>query len=172
MSLAYSQTAGEMLRVVPRIMRSVRNDMRDFRGHSLSVHQFRTLGYVHRNRGTTLSRIAEHIGLTLPAMSRLVDGLVDTQLLVRHPHPDDRRCITLNLTARGEKIWESARQFAQASLTKRISALTPTEHTLIAQAMSVLKVLFVADRPADPPEQSGMKPKCRRDIPPKQGNSR
>jgi DNA-binding MarR family transcriptional regulator len=144
MSLQHN-TAGILLKVVPRVMRTVRTDMRSFRDHSLSVPQFRTLGFIHRNSGTSLSQAAEHIGLTLPAMSRLVEGLVNRQLLVRQRHPDDRRRITLDLTARGHSIWVSAREFTQVSLSGKLSALSPKEHATISHAMTILGRIFARD---------------------------
>jgi DNA-binding MarR family transcriptional regulator len=133
-----------MLAVVPLVMRSVRADMRGFRGHSLSVPQFRSLGFVHRNPGTSLSNAAEHIGLTLPAMSRLVDKLVERKLLARRRHSADRRCITLELTSRGGALWTSAREAAQAALSARLSTLGPDEQAAVSRAMAILQQLFAA----------------------------
>jgi DNA-binding MarR family transcriptional regulator len=144
MSLQHN-TAGILLKVVPRVMRTVRTDMRNFRDHSLSVPQFRTLGFIHRNSGTSLSQTAEHIGLTLPAMSRLVEGLVNRHLLVRQRHPDDRRRITLDLTAHGHSIWISAREFTQISLSEKLSALSPKEHSAISHAMTILGRVFAGE---------------------------
>jgi DNA-binding MarR family transcriptional regulator len=61
------------------------------RAHGLSVPQFRALGFVHRHAGSSLSEVADHIGLTLPAMSRLIDGLVELQLMRRQSQSADRR---------------------------------------------------------------------------------
>jgi DNA-binding MarR family transcriptional regulator len=144
--MSYSHTtANEILKVVPRVMRTVRTDMRNFRDQSLSVPQFRTLGFVHRNSGTSLSQAADHIGLTLPAMSRLVEGLVKRQLLVRQRHPDDRRRITLDLTAHGHSIWVSAREFTQVSLSKKLSALSSKDHATISHAMTILGRIFARE---------------------------
>jgi hypothetical protein len=42
--------------------------------------QFRTLAVIDRNANASLSDVTEHIGLTLPSMSKLVDGLVARKL--------------------------------------------------------------------------------------------
>ena len=48
--------------------------------------QFRTLAFVDANQGASLSEVAGHIGLGLPSMSKLVDALVNRELLTRDVH--------------------------------------------------------------------------------------
>jgi MarR family transcriptional regulator for hemolysin len=135
-------------------MRTVRADMRRCRGNNLSVPQFRVLGFIHRNVGTSLSKAAEHIGLTLPAMSRLVDGLVERKLVMRQRHPGDHRFITLKLTLRGGTVWGAARDVAQASLSERLSALDLGEHATVSNAMAILRRLFAEE--IDPSATKGL----------------
>ena len=85
MSESPAHTARELMEVVPLVMRTFRAEMRGSRANDLSVPQFRALGFVHRKPGTSLSDVAEHIGLALPSMSKLIDGLV----LFRDPLIDD-----------------------------------------------------------------------------------
>lgn len=144
-----TQNADAVLKIVPRIMRAIRNDMRRFRDPRLSVPQFRTLGFVHRHAGTSLSPVADHIGLTLPAMSRLVNGLVRRRFLVRRRLKTDRRQITLGLTPTGRAAWTSARAFTQAALAHRLSILKPAEQVAVARALDILGRLF-AGEPQNP----------------------
>ena len=136
------ETARELLGTMPLVMRTVRAEMRSHRTLDLSVPQFRTLGFVHRHAGTSLSDVAEHIGLARPSMSKLIDGLVGRKLMVRHDHPDDRRRITLELNARGRALWLSAYAYTQASLADRLSTLSRGEQTTVAHAMQILQHLF------------------------------
>src|SRR3982751_6748690 len=80
----------ELLDTVPLVMRVIRSHMRRHRS-GLTVPQFRTLCFVSTTDGSSLSAVAEFIGLSLPAMSRLVDGLVEQRLMDRRPCDDDRR---------------------------------------------------------------------------------
>lgn len=139
---AQTETAAAVLTTVPLIMRTVRAGMRGFHSGSLSVPQFRTLGFVHRNPGASLSDASAHIGLTLPSMSRLVDGLVEQKLMLRQCHPDDRRRVTLELTAQGRALWQSAREFTQASLADRLSTLDENDRATVTRAMQILSQLF------------------------------
>jgi DNA-binding MarR family transcriptional regulator len=142
MAESSAHTARELLEVVPLVMRTVRAEMRGSRADDLSVPQFRALGFVHRKPGASLSDVAEHIGLALPSMSKLMDGLVERKLVRRAGHPDDRRRVNLELTARGGAVWQSARASAQASLEERLTSLDEDERMTIARAMRILHPLF------------------------------
>ena len=52
----------------------------------------------------TVGELAEAIGRSPSATSRLVDGLVRRRLVERHEEPEDRRQRTLRLTPRGHAI--------------------------------------------------------------------
>lgn len=146
MPISSNETARQVLEVVPAVMRTVRAQMRESGAANLSVPQFRTLGFIDRHRGASLSDVAEHIGLTLPSMSKLVDGLVARKLVIRQSHADDRRRITLGLTARGCAVLQSARESTQASLVERIATLTENERVIVVHAMQILQPLFVRQR--------------------------
>lgn len=135
-------TARAVLEVVPLVMRTVRTEMRAAGALNLSVPQFRTLGFVAHNPQTSLSALAEYIGLTLPSMSKLVDGLVERKLLMRQSHADDRRRITLELTARGGALLRSAHASTQAALAQHLSELGESERATVVRAMQILQPLF------------------------------
>lgn len=133
----------ELMDTAPKIMQSIRIEMRRGRGADLSIPQFRTLRFIQRNPDSSLSDLANHLGLTLPSVSKLVDGLVKQELVSRQESTADRRCITLVLTQNGESIVNSARAGAQANLAKILSCLSSEELKTIYQAMELLYPLFV-----------------------------
>ncbi len=134
--------AREVLETAPLIMSAVRTEMRRAGGLTLSIPQFRTLLYIGRHPATSLSAVAEHIGLTLPSMSKLVDGLVAGKLADRGESREDRRRLTLSLTARGSGVLERVREAALRSMVKRLSALSAPERAEVAHAMRRLQGLF------------------------------
>ena len=133
----------ELMDTAPQIMQSIRVEMRRGRGSDLSIPQFRTLGFIQRNADSTLSRLADHLGLTLPSVSKLVDGLVKQELVIRQEAASDRRCLALALTLAGESIVNSARAGAQASLAKTLSSLSADELNTVRRAMELLRPVFV-----------------------------
>lgn len=138
--------AREVLEAVPLAMRAIREHLRKHGARILSVPQFRTLLFLSRNRGASLSDVAEHIGLTLPSMSTLIDGLVDRNYAMRRTAPDDRRRMTLTLTERGEATLQSSRQATQAYLAEQLSRLPETDRKTILTAMQILRQVFAGDK--------------------------
>ncbi len=136
--------ARELLAGIPLAMRFIRGQMRGNRQAGLSVPQLRTLVFVNFHDRSSLSSLAEHLGLSLPAVSRLVDGLVRRGLLDRQPAPGDRRCVCLSLTSAGLAAFSSARAATEKSLARRFDCLSTTELTVLTQAMNILNRVFVA----------------------------
>lgn len=135
--------AGEILDTVPVIMQFIRVEMRRSRGPGVSVPQFRVLTYLNRTEGASLSAVADRVGLSLPAMSRLIDGLVARDLVQREESPDDRRRVTLRLTNLGRDLVRTARAGAQMRLAEALSTLAPSHRSDVATAMQRLRPLFL-----------------------------
>ena len=136
------QTAAHILDVIPLIMHSLRNHMRTHHESGLSIPQFRALMFLYHHPEVSLSEVAEFLGLTLPSMSKLIDGLVNRELLTRQEHPEDRRRLCLALTPQGREILERAEHAAQACLAVFLEKQTPEERTRIVEAMELLRLAF------------------------------
>jgi DNA-binding MarR family transcriptional regulator len=136
--------ASLLLEVAPLVMRTVRTHMRGHRAVDLSVPQFRALGYVHRHPGVSLSDLANHIGLTLPAASRLVNGLVSRQYMLRQPAAADRRSVDLTVSAKGRAMLDLTWQATHAHLTAVLQPLSAGERETLAHALETLRALFSA----------------------------
>jgi len=108
----------------------------------LSVPQFRTLLFISRNRGASLSEVSDHIGLTLPSMSVLVDGLVLRNFVIRRTHQNDRRRMNLTLTERGETTLQSARKRTQEYLKEQLSRCSEAERGTVVRGMGTLRQVF------------------------------
>lgn len=137
-----SECADELLATVPLIMRTIRKEMRSRRPAALSVPQFRTMALLHHHRGASLSHIAEHIGLTLPTMSRMIDTLVKRGFVMREASPDDRRRVTLVLTKQGRAAFDAARRETRTRLVEKMKALSPSEREEIVRALKLLREVF------------------------------
>ena len=143
--------ARELLETVPLVMHALRGEMRRHRAADLSVPQFRTLGFVGRQAGASLTAAAEHMGLTLPSMSVLVEGLVARKLVARAPDPRDRRRVMLTLTPRGRTLLERTHRAAEAQLAEKLAVLSPGERAAVQHALRLLRGVFEQDQPAGPP---------------------
>ncbi len=136
------ECAQEILEVVPLVMRAIRAEMRSFRTPELTVPQFRTLAFLKHHSGASLSDAAEHIGLALPSMSKMIDGLVNRQMVNRDLSPYDRRYVTLALTELGQTTLQMAFDATQARLSELLATLPPAQRETISQAMQFLRPVF------------------------------
>jgi DNA-binding MarR family transcriptional regulator len=135
--------ASLLMEVVPVIMRYIRNEMRSHRTQSMSVPQFRTLVFINRNNGCSVSDIANNIGLTLPSASKIVDALVKRKLISRTMSSQDRRYSILKLTKLGRTTFAKAKDAAEASLAEKMAILLPDQKAIIAEAMQSLRPIFL-----------------------------
>ena len=141
--------AKAVLRVVPLIMRTVRAEMRAGPARQsflLSVPQFRTLNFVDHQPEASLSDVAAHVGVALPSMSRLVDGLVSRNIMMRQGHAGDRRRMTLRLTTSGLTLLKAAHKYTESLISRKLSALDGEELAVVMHAMEILQPLFAVVR--------------------------
>jgi MarR family transcriptional regulator for hemolysin len=142
MEITPEECVREVLDVIPMVMRSLRAEFRSHRGNDVSIPQYRTLMFLRRSPGMSLAEVADHLGITPPSASKLVDGLVARGLIDRQESPADRRRIALALTTSGAELAEASFRATQAAYTARFSALPKDTLELIAQAMEALRPIF------------------------------
>jgi DNA-binding MarR family transcriptional regulator len=141
-----------MLDALPPVMWFIRRQVRRHRSHRLSVPQYRTLCLLDRLPTASLSEVADHLGAALPTASRMVSNLVNKGLAARKPSPDDRRQVSLELTAKGRKAYEGAQRETQESLAAELTGLNESQRERVAVAMRLLADVFLA---ADPVVNKG-----------------
>ncbi len=143
MTSSADDVANQIMNVIPAVMRLIRSKFREQRAAELSVAQFRTLAFIDIHDGISLSDVAGHIGLTLPSMSKMVDGLVNRKLVSREMHSSDRRRICLALTDAGKKELKSSYNHTHEYLAQSVATLSESERDAVLQALSLLQGLFV-----------------------------
>ena len=148
---ASSQLALELLNLVPKIMQTIRAEMRQSRG-AVSVPQFRVLAYLRGKPGAAQIDVAEYLGLTSPSIVSLVDALETRDLLRREAVSGDRRKVALHLSTQGEELFDAAFQAAQDSLAARLGSFDPSELELMLRAMNLLRPVFSEYHPDASPE--------------------
>lgn len=78
----------------------------DETGKSVSENQAGILDHLDVTRPTTLSKLAEHLGVSRSTMSITVERLVKAGFIRRTRGKTDRRCVALTLTTAGARIKE------------------------------------------------------------------
>jgi DNA-binding MarR family transcriptional regulator len=143
--------AREILEAAPAVVRFIREQVRRRRAAGLSLPQFRTLAFLSRVQNASLSAAAEHLGLSLPAMSRLVNGLVDSRFVERQTVSTNRRQIALTVTDRGRATLENVRGEIRRQLAGAMKPLPAAEQQTVLQAMRMLRRIFDSQIAAELP---------------------
>src|SRR5262245_43856422 len=109
------ECARHLLEVIPRAMRSIRTEMRRKAQPELTVPQFRVLARLSISPATN-GEVAEWIGVSVPAMSRMVELLARRGYVQKERQSEDRRQVRLLLSAKGKSHFLKIRGQAQRSL--------------------------------------------------------
>jgi DNA-binding MarR family transcriptional regulator len=112
----------------------------------LGFTQLAALYVLADGQTTTVADLAEAIGRSPSATSRLVDGLVRRRLVERRPETEDRRQRTLWLTQRGRAL---LRVVDRARADQFLSAVRPmptAERALIAMGVAALAMHAISRR--------------------------
>lgn len=137
--------ADGLLEVVPQIMRVLRAKVRSHRSPELSLPQFRALAFLGRNHAAMLGDVANFLALTLPAASKLIDGLVTVGYASREIDPSDRRKVVLTLTATGKRKYASALKYTAEFLSERLAQLNDDNRRQVIHALASLQTIFSDD---------------------------
>ncbi|HLE51153.1 MAG TPA: MarR family transcriptional regulator [Anaerolineales bacterium] len=120
----------------------MRRSMRDFiqssKDSGLSVTQLSTLFRLHHKGFCGVSEVGDHLGITHAAASQMVERLVQLRLLERAEDPRDRRVKHLTLTVKGQELVQESIQARRRWMEELTNALTPQEHGLIIDALTIL----------------------------------
>jgi DNA-binding MarR family transcriptional regulator len=84
------------------------------------------------------SALAEKMGMTKGAISKLADRLLDKGLLQRTDNPDDRRAHTLSLTAAGRSKVPLLARLADRNDADYFGVLTSQEHETLDHILRTL----------------------------------
>ena len=100
------ELAGELLELWSHLMRGSSQQMfRILDELGLTMTQTKTLGMLDDCvEEVSVKELSERLGLSLPATSRTVDGLLRRGFLTRLEDPDDRRVKRVRLTDEGRSI--------------------------------------------------------------------
>jgi DNA-binding MarR family transcriptional regulator len=132
--------AQQVLDAVPAIMRFIASgvhcELED--GRWLTMGQFRLLHLIEQGVGS-VSELAEHQNVSLPSISRQVDGLVKKGLVVRQPSSKDRRVIQLALSNSGAQLLDNLMVRTQQRVAQTLSPLTPSQKQTVLDGLTLLQ---------------------------------
>ena len=143
------QCAANVLDTFHTTMRAIRPETRRSPSSDLSMQQFRALVTIKHHEGASLSLVSEHLGATLSAASKLIDGLVERGYIRRQTAAEDRRRLILAITDTGENTLQSVHLEAISRLAAKLVSLTEGERAMVNLAMDVLLSALVSTQPSE-----------------------
>jgi DNA-binding MarR family transcriptional regulator len=102
----------------------------------ISLSQLKCLGLLSHSDGpVSLGYVSEQLGISLPAVSRGVDGLVQRGEVKRAEDPADRRSKLLTVTARGRSTFGRLLEIRAAGVKRFVDELEPAEREALGTAL-------------------------------------
>jgi DNA-binding MarR family transcriptional regulator len=89
----------------------------------LSFTQVKALQVLHASDSTSVKALGDELGLSLPAISRAVDGLVRGGYVTRTEDEDDRRMKRVAATAAGRRIVDRLFEIRAAELRRLLETV-------------------------------------------------
>ncbi|MDD3953363.1 MAG: MarR family winged helix-turn-helix transcriptional regulator [Lentisphaeria bacterium] len=125
-----------ILRAMRRIIRSVDLHSREMvQRFQITTPQMVCLSVVSESQGITLSKLADSVSLCASTVTGIVDRLEARGLVRRRRASNDRRKITLVITAAGRQLIAAAPPLLQDKFSARLSALPELEQVTIALSL-------------------------------------
>jgi DNA-binding MarR family transcriptional regulator len=119
----------------------------------LSVTQLKALCSLDAHgEERSVKALAESMGVSLPTMSRAVDGLFERGFLFREEDPVDRRMKRLRLTDAGRRVPLALNEARLSALHELISSLGEVEAGALEHALAMIleqRADIAACRPAE-----------------------
>lgn len=129
----------------PLLLQLNRHLRRELAGLGITAGQAALLHVIRSSPGIGVRALAEHEGVSAPAMSGYIDRLEGAGLVARVRSEDDRRRVGLRVTGEGVRVLRSARSRRTAWLAQRLRRLTDSERAAIAAALEPLGLLLAEE---------------------------
>jgi DNA-binding MarR family transcriptional regulator len=123
---------------------------RQVSGGGLTRTQLSVLSTIARQGPLGLGELADAEGLNPTMLSRIVGKLEAAGLLLRSPDPQDRRAVTVEVTADGAALQQSLRRERTALFADRLAGVADGHQALLLAALPALEDLALQMRRPEP----------------------
>ncbi len=104
-------------------------------GREVTVAEWVLLRELHDADAVAPSRLADRLGMTRGAITKLADRLINKSLVTRKANPSDGRAQTLALTARGRRLVPELAALADRNDAEFFDHLTPEERKMMERIL-------------------------------------
>ncbi|WP_207760719.1 MarR family winged helix-turn-helix transcriptional regulator [Mycolicibacterium sphagni] len=117
----------------------------------VTVPQFRVLVILSTRGPLNLASVAAALGVNPSSASRTCDRLITARLLNRREAEDDRRNITLTVTAAGRRLVEKVTAHRRAAIERVLRSMAADQRDVVATALEAF-----ADAAGEPSNDARM----------------
>lgn len=103
-----------------------------------SLPQLEVLHFVSENAAPTMRELAAHLKIAAPSATALADELVRAKLIARTQSPEDRRRVTLELTAQGKRELRSSIARREKIINQVLAPLSSRDRDEFNRLLQVL----------------------------------
>jgi DNA-binding MarR family transcriptional regulator len=118
--------------------RSMHDMVQFIKDAGISMPQLSTLMHLHHRGACGVTDIGEHLGVTSPAASQMIDRMVQQGLLERAEDTADRRVRQISVTEKGRQLIEKSILARQRWMGDLTAVLTAREQEQAIQALNLL----------------------------------
>src|SRR5229473_2104678 len=104
----------------------------------LTYAQSQVLFYIAEHPGCHMGDVAKAFGVTLPAVTHIVDRLEQKAFLLRGDHPADRRVYLLELTRQGKALVHELRTMQQRAVEAVIARMSSDDRAKVIKGLEAL----------------------------------
>jgi DNA-binding MarR family transcriptional regulator len=135
----WGQRSGALLTILSSERAILRAMTASAAEEGVTLQQFSVLGVLARVGLVPMSRLSTELHVTPPNITGVVDRLERKELVKRLASPGDRRKKEIQLTAKGESLYESVRNGYSATIQESLDALTREEQEILAKLLRKLR---------------------------------
>jgi MarR family transcriptional regulator for hemolysin len=132
-----SPTLGFLLHEVARLLR--KRFEQNARDSGLTRSQWQVLAYLAQNEGINQARLAELIEIEPITLCRIADKLERLMLIVRNPHPTDRRRRLLHLMPTARSRLEQAGEYGDVTHREALVGVSEADRQHLLKTLQALK---------------------------------
>lgn len=104
----------------------------------LNFHQLEVLRQIYLLKEPMMSQLGEACGVQLSTLTRIVDKLVEKNLVTRKFDPSDRRIIRVTLTPYGDEVVRKIERTKKEKIMSVLRYFSQTERKKFLQILQVL----------------------------------
>ena len=115
-----------------------------FTGHppaalaELPLSQLRCVRVIGEREGQKMLELAHQLGVTLPALSQIVDRLVRRDMVERHADAEDRRIVRIFLTDSARNVLRESHEQRREKIARAVAEWRPSKTDSAIRAMECL----------------------------------